>query len=289
MLKYTIADFFNVFEKINIGKGSFTGKEPEHIHEFIEITYILSGKVTHKIGDNYYDVSRGDLLFINFQQTHAYVSENGFEYVNILVLPTFISDELINSENALDMLTLSIFEEFTGEIDRIVPYIHFDRVSMVKIEKIINDMLYEFTHKQKGYQTALKGMLQILLVNIFRQMHSQDGETGILEHVGKIAPEVLQFIEDNCFEKFSISDLAKRNFYNPSYFSRAFKECFGVTLTAYVQKKRIDEAIRLLKETDLSVEKVGQSVGYCDKKQFYKSFRDFTGTSPGKFRQSLKK
>ena len=59
-----------------------------------------------------------------------------------------------------------------------------------------------------------------------------------------------------------------------------------MTLISYIQKKRIDEAVRLLRETDISVEEICRRVGYSEKKHFYKKFHEITGTTPSAFRKS---
>lgn len=286
MRKYTISELFNPDEKINVGRATFFVNEEDHTHEFLEMSYIVSGKAVHKIAGHSYEVDKGSLLFVNFGQTHSYVCREPLTYVNILIQPEFISSELIDSDNALDMLAISLFEDFAGESIHIEPHIHFDGSEVIDVEKTLDDMLNEFDSKQIGYRTALKGLLQYLLVLVFRKFRASDENLSVINHMRRITPEILRYIEDNCFEKLSVSDLAKRCYYNTSYFSRIFKECYGMTLISYIQKKRIDEAVRLLRETDLSVEEICRSVGYSEKKHFYKKFREITGTTPSAFRKS---
>ena len=140
----------------------------------------------------------------------------------------------------------------------------------------------------RSYHIALKGYLFVLLTKIFREM--QNADTGrILQHVHKITPDILKYIEEKCFEKITLNELAQKCFYNPSYFSRIFKECFGKSLTDFIHEKRIAEAVRLLKETDLSIDDICTCVGYREKKQFYKTFRRIMGNTPGKTRGSIQK
>lgn len=79
-----------------------------HTHDFIEIVYISEGSGNHMINDIIYPVKRGDLLFMNFKDVHSYSTETGMKYINCLINPEFLSEELINSENAMDILTLTI-------------------------------------------------------------------------------------------------------------------------------------------------------------------------------------
>ena len=288
MRKYMISDLFNPDEKINIIRATAFAIVEDHTHEFLEMQYIVSGKAVHKIAGHSYEVDKGSLFFVNFGQAHSYVCSEPLTYVNILIQPEFISSELIDSDNALDMLAISLFEDFAGEDIHIKPHIHFDGSEVIDVEKTLDDMLSEYYAKQIGYRTALKGLLQYLLVLVFRKFRASDENLSVINHMQRITPEILRYIEDNCFEKLSVSDLAKRCYYNTSYFSRIFKECYGMTLISYIQKKRIDEAVRLLRDTDLSVEEICRRVGYSEKKHFYKKFREITGTTTSAFRKSVR-
>ena len=83
----------------------------------------------------------------------------------------------------------------------------------------------------------------------------------------------------------SMEDIAQNVGYSSgSYFSKMFKETFGKNLTDFVQEKRIEKAIELLKQPYISIEEIVQKVGFCDKKQFYKTFKKITGVTPGELR-----
>lgn len=283
MYQYKAVDFFSN-ESINVWKGSQTMVEPKHTHEFIEITYIYSGEGVHTVNDISYRVTRGDMLFINFGQTHSFTCKKELTYVNILLLPEFISNELVNSENAIDMLALSVFEDFSGNIDNFKPFVSFRGTDRQEVEALIDKLLNEYNGKQPGYNAAMKSLVTMLLVKSFREMRSSNA-AEVIRHVGKLTPDIFRYIEQHCFEKISVSELARRCFYNPSYFSRMFKECFGKTITEFINEKRIEQAKSLLADTDMSIETISSLVGYSDKKRFYKVFRQITGTTPGNFRR----
>ena len=84
-----------------------------------------------------------------------------------------------------------------------------------------------------------------------------------------------------------INALAERCFYTPSYFSRIFKEHCGISLSEYIKEKRIQEAARLLADSNLSNDEIMYKVGYSDKKQFYKNFRDIYHETPAEFRKKI--
>lgn len=72
---------------------------------------------------------------------------------------------------------------------------------------------------------------------------------------------------------------------NASYLSTVFKKETGQTLTEYVNKKRMQNAIYLLTTTNLSISQIGQRCGIHDDNYFTKIFKKHTGKTPKQFRQ----
>ena len=291
MKKYTPNDYMP-FRTLNedgivLWKGTSEHTEKIHMHEFIEITYIFSGKGIHKINGTSYSVVEGDFLFINYHDTHSFEPLDKLTYCNILILPSFINDELVNSENAIDMLMLSTFNSFCSDIKSICPFIHFQKNEVEEIEDLIEKMLVEFENREKGYRDVLKSLMNLLLIKVFRKMQLEDN-IGTISKTSKLAPEIIEYIYKNCFEKISLSTLAQKCFYNPSYFSRVFKDCYGMTLTTFIQKHRISKAQHLLIESTMSINKIYLYVGYSDKTQFYKIFKKYSnGLLPSKYREKF--
>ncbi|QTH42001.1 helix-turn-helix domain-containing protein [Cohnella sp. LGH] len=288
MYQYKLSDNIDPQENINMFRYSTTSSDYEHTHEFFEIVFIASGSGVHNVGGVSYSVERGDVLFIDFDQTHAFSSDTQMTIVNCLLDPVFIGKELMNAENAIDILTLSAYVEFSTKVSRFVPKVIFRGKDLLKLDLLFESMLEEFEEKSIGYKTAIQGYLQVLLTYIFRKMREEgDERASLLPH--KVASDMLQDLEASFFGKISLNELAAKYSYNASYLSRIFKACYGKSPMAFIHEKRMDEAIRLLRETDLTVEEIGRQVGYGEKKQFYKIFKQYTGLTPSKMRDARNK
>ena len=274
-------------EVISLSRNVAKERHIPHTHDFIEIVYICEGSGTQMINDDSYLVKRGDLLFINFKDVHSYSTDTGMEYINCLISPEFLSEELINSKNALDILTLAIFKDFFDVAEKICPKISFHGLEMLEIEDVFNHMIAEYEKKAPGYIAVLKGYVNVLLAKIFRIFKKPELDS-LTTDLNKITPEVLQYIKKNYNKKITLKELAKHSFYNAAYFSTIFKECFGKTPLEYINEIRIEKAVQLMKQTDLTIEEICHRVGYSNKKHFYKIFRDATGTTPNNFRKNLK-
>ena len=98
--------------------------------------------------------------------------------------------------------------------------------------------------------------------------------------------ELRTYIDENLSSELTLSALAKKSFYNPSYFSRSFRRRFGVSLTEYVSRRRIALAVSLLEEGELSTDAIIARCGFSDRSGFYHAFSKYTGKTPSKLRRA---
>ena len=101
--------------------------------------------------------------------------------------------------------------------------------------------------------------------------------------------ELSAYIDENLDASLTLSELAKRCFYNPSYFSRIFKEKFGVSLVEYKTQRRIEKASELLTDTELPIDEISDRVGFSDRHSFYHAFSKHMKQTPAAYRASRKK
>lgn len=252
-----------------------------HTHDFIEIVYIVKGSAMHRIGNSEYPAKRGTLLFINRGQVHSFSSPRPFTYYNLMLTPEFISNQLVDSGNLYEILSLSMFEEFQQAQQNTRPLAQLSGEAIPEMDVLFSALHREYQKKEPGRSILIRSYLNAVLTHIFRCLCRQDEEL--------IIPVLRQYIEEHCSERLTLKDLSQKCFYHPSYLSRIFHEKNGVTLTDYMTKIRIQKAIDLLETSGLSVEEIRISCGMSDKTFFYKKFREETGFSPAEFRKNIKK
>lgn len=93
------------------------------------------------------------------------------------------------------------------------------------------------------------------------------------------------YIKEHYKDSVSLEDISALAGFSSAYFSAFFKKETGVVFLEYLKKIRMDEAKRLLKETNLSVSVICESVGYSDVKYFTKLFIKHTSLKPGEYRK----
>lgn len=71
---------------------------------------------------------------------------------------------------------------------------------------------------------------------------------------------------------------------SPAHFSRQFRATFGETPHRYLQRRRVERAMELLRETDRSVTEICLDVGFNSLGTFSRTFREIVGESPSSYR-----
>ena len=163
--------------------------------------------------------------------------------------------------------------------------VRFRENEYLEIKKMVEEMEKEFAEKKIGYRSILNGYSRILFSKILRKIKNSGSDIELQTYIDRIASECLDYINEKCFGKITLQEIAEHTFYNPAYFSRIFKEQVGVNLTDYIKKKRIGEAARLLCDSDLKIEEIMHRVGYTDKNHFYKNFKEIYDMTPASYRK----
>ena len=71
-----------------------------------------------------------------------------------------------------------------------------------------------------------------------------------------------------------------------NFFTSCFKKINGITPKAYINSKRIDKAIRLIRSTDKSMLEIATLCGFNSSASFNKSFTKTTGKRPLEYRRT---
>lgn len=98
---------------------------------------------------------------------------------------------------------------------------------------------------------------------------------------------VAAFIRYNFTDcNINLKYLADRFNITPAYLSSKFKAYWNMSIIEYIANTRIEKAKGLLAKTNHSLEEISTACGYTNTVTFSRQFKAYTGTSPGKFRQS---
>ena len=179
-------------------------------------------------------------------------------------------DSVRNSKNLL-LSANTIFRR--GAYLGGVPPIYLDELSgkwSIKIEQAVS--LEELDN------------LHIKMINSYCLLTKEHS----LSKYSPVVKQTLMFINLNISSNLTVKKVAHEIGLSPDYLTRLFKKELGVNIITYINSKRIYTSLDLLKNTDLSIEEIGDLIGLNNTSYFYTLFKKEIGTSPKQYRNSFK-
>lgn len=96
------------------------------------------------------------------------------------------------------------------------------------------------------------------------------------------------YIEENLAGDLTLTQLAAVSGFNSSYLSRIFKQKYGIGLSEFILRKRMELSRQLLLCTGEKVQTIAEKSGYQSSHSFSRTFRACMGMSPNEYREQKK-
>ncbi len=102
-----------------------------------------------------------------------------------------------------------------------------------------------------------------------------------------LAGEIARYLENNVYSNASINDICDKFGYSKCHICKVFKSAADTTIVDYYNSLKINEAKRLLLETNVNVEEISALLRYDSPQYFSKVFKKYTNMTPSYFRHKL--
>lgn len=257
---------------------------PDHLHDRYEIVYVYSGTGTFFINQTLYDKRPGDLFVIPGNTIHRSMIDADDPIVStaIFFAPGLIQDDPFDIHYA----TLGIYE--MARKQNIYRYELPAELQTLTAE-MLDAMQIELSNKNTGYRHAIRLLLQQLLLRLNRYLHSSWPGESKASSVGPVwVREALQRIDAHPNKGYRLAELAREASVSPSHFSRVFKQLTGMSVTDYVNAKRVMSAKEMLMDTDESIDRIAEQCGFEAVPHFYRTFRQVAGLTPAQYRKEAR-
>ncbi|MBR1811402.1 MAG: helix-turn-helix transcriptional regulator [Clostridia bacterium] len=157
-------------------------------------------------------------------------------------------------------------------------FLHFSFQRESPVRSLLETMVMEYAHRQEDTQTVLKPLVSVLLLHIarrYRELFPQ--ETG-----GTTAKKIMRYMGSHT-DSVTLSALANHFSYHPNYISNLLRKDTGKSFSEILLQMRMERTVMLLQGTELSVEDISAMLGYADRSNFFKAFRDYYVTTPREY------
>ncbi|WP_438347472.1 response regulator [Paenibacillus sp. FA6] len=266
------------------------------IQEQTGVRFSMSiGRLTddlRKIGESYKDALQAS-AYLFFMKGHPIVYYEDIMNHGIRYDPSMLS----KSTSILHMLECANPTLLQKEIDEVFHEFQSNWTSPAITIMFIHHIVYQSFLILQELGQSFEGHEQLSLHDLLKPTYSlQDMKHWLMEYcrefqqrfndirdykAGGILEQAKIYITENYLEPITIKDLANQYYLHPVYLGKAFKDRYGIGIQEYVNNLRIDEAVRMFKETDHKASQISERVGYGSYSQFLKYFERRMGHKPG--------
>lgn len=190
---------------------------------------------------------------------------------------------------------LKYFENFTGELsDKLKKYVFelvenggriFDLSSSTPETK----KMPEKENPPLGGIQILKNTLELFLIYLLQAETAKSNASAVFlpprDDEKSLADTVKSLLNNNVYGNLSIDEICDKTYYSRSYLFREFKKETGVTVMAYYNALKINEAKRLLSSTKFSVAEISALLFFDTPNYFSKQFKKSVGITPLAYRK----
>ncbi len=248
-----------------------------HHHDFYEIYFLISGKVTYIIEGKSHKLKPGDILLIHSRELHKPVIEAGEAYNRIVlwVNPEYLRKQSIEGTN-LSMC-------FETDASRNYTLLRPNAEMSAYIKALLGRLERAWASTAFGCSILRNAHLLELMVYLNRAIlenFAEDLEVDI-EYNQKIN-SIITHINERICEDLPLDKLSAKFYMSKYHLLREFKKHTGCTIHSYICQKRLILATQLLKK-GLSVTDTCSKCGFGDYSNFIRSFKKLYGFPPHKY------
>lgn len=267
---------FNIFW---VSKCEYPAKhviKPHRHDEYYHLIFVLNGAGNIVVNDSTYRAKINQLYIVKPMVKHGiYASSN--KPLNTVEFKFSFSNDY--TENVLKLLpeyyentSIAIRNAFISIVDEIRKQDnYFEEVLVLHLMQVVY------------YLSRDLGSEAMSLENIDERDTCGSG----LEKY-KSLKNVTMYIKENYWKDISLSDMAAMVHLSPVYFCSVFKESYGISPMNYLQNVRVENAKKLLANSEKSVTDIAFEVGFQSGHYFSRYFKNHEGISPNDFRRRNK-
>ena len=230
-------------------------KNISHWHFDHEIAVCESGEAQISLNQETYTLRKGQCIYLRGQSVHSILSAPGATlYVSLF------SEELIRRITDNYCLCDAVFtDDF-----RVLETLEKIRAAGFK--------------KERFYDEISNALMQQMIAGVFSALEIKEeavSTSAATERYKKLLYDIDEHAED-----YSFSRAVEYMNMSEAYFSRFFKKISGMTFSMYLNHIRVNKAIDLIQNQDMSMTEIAMNCGFDTIRNFNRVFKQITGYSP---------
>lgn len=275
-VNYDRDDFPVLLRKNMFEKNFRPSLAQSHWHHDVELIAVIDGSIKYNVNGEIIRMCAGEGIFVNAQQFHYILSDDGaYSQFYCAVLHPMLLCSLPRVEQ------LYVTPVLTNEK---IPYI-FLRNSIPWHAEILRYVGQIYETSQSG---AAELKIQQEFLKLWEVLYENMGErneapTAEHHHLSSLK-NMITYIHRYYREKITLADICKAGSVGKTSCTAIFKEYMDCTPIGFLTEFRLQKAVELLRETDMSITEIAYETGFSGASYFAETFKNSFGCSPREYR-----
>ena len=249
-----------------------------HGHDFVELVLVLGGHSRHMANGVTHRLEAGQFFVVAEQHQHAYDETAALQVINLLIRNSFIAAHREFLAGVPGYAAVFATDGGPFYLPRRLTTAEL-RASLELVERVEQEGL----GRTPGYVCQQEAWLLALIVQLCR-VATQPRPTMAGARV-RLAP-VLAWLEQHLEADLPLSELAARAHLSERSLLRHFRTATGLTPHQHLLRLRLNQAARLLRESDASIADIAWHCGFRDSNHFSYQFHRRMGCRATAFRRA---
>jgi AraC-like DNA-binding protein len=271
-------------ENITVSKHTRFVEVPMHIHKYIELSYVYSGKFTEIIKDKSITLKEGQICIIDTGVPHAILSTKEEDIIiNILIRKEYFSTSFLSRLSSKGIISQFLVTAVSDKKDH-DNYIIFNSDNNRRLPNLIRELLCEYFDKSL-YSDEIIDCYMILIFTELMKVFQYDANQAHANSNGSASIiDILQYLEEN-YMICTLASTAEHFNFHPNYLSSLIKKTTNKSFKELIQTQKLTRSSILLLNSDIPIYEIANEIGYQNLNFFYKKFKDYFGVTPNEYRQ----
>lgn len=257
-----ISEIYTKFYQEKGTNYNFSGEK----HSYWELTYVDKGELLTTIDGVSYHLKQGDLIFYAPMQFHT---QSTFEKIS----SSYLTINFKMNFNHADLLCNKIFSLKRDS------YFIVTRL----IEELSNDNLYS--------NDLSLCYLKQLIIQMLRldnsHFHSKPTTHMQQTYENELLNDILLYIDDNIYEKISVSTLCEHFCISTSMLHSLFRKNMNNTAKNYINELKLSKSKELIRNSTHTLSEISEMLGFSSIHYFSKKFKSYFNISPTEYSKSI--
>jgi len=260
---------------------------PSHWHTngYFEIYYAFSGSCPIHFPDETIMLKQGTVLIVAPSAVHASPCYSDACILVYYMLRASTFQQIFWNLLPPESLMADFFRRaLSGQHP--TSYLHFETGDDPDIHHVLLQ-IYEEYQQEAAYQSQLiNALMSTFFIVLLRRYEGTARLPRTEDFYWKHQfSAILSHIQTH-YATVTLPELARKFHYSEKQISRIVRNCMGMTYNRLILKLRMEQAARLLRQGNTSIEQIATVTGYSTKSSFYRTFLKYYGCTPGDYTSS---